>query len=111
MSATTLDLTTLIAQMPYAAKIASVEKAAPEVQKQIYGPLVNDQIRDAESKVPQVNKKEGTDPVDQDGHQQGQQASPDAKGQRRKKEKDTDDDDSNPSNPSPWTGNIVNVKI
>ena len=109
MSATNLDLSVLIAQMPYAAKIASVEKAAPEVQKQIYGPLVNENIREDESKVQKTQKKEATDPVDEEGHQQGQQASSDKK--KSKKEEETEGEESNPSSNSPWTGNIVNVKI
>lgn len=108
MSSTPLDLPILISQLPYVAKIAHAEKAKPEVQKQLFGPLINEHIRKNEDKVQQVDKKDKTDPVDRDGKQQEQQAHP----QKERKEKEPDDDlDTGSSNPSPWSGNIVNVKI
>jgi len=108
MTTTPLDLPTLIAQMPHVAKIFHAEKAKPEVQQQIFGPLIQEQIRKSQGKVQQVDKKEKTDPINRDGKQQEQQAQT----ERKQQEKEVDDDpDTGFSDPSPWAGNIVNVKI
>lgn len=108
MSSTPLDLPVLISQLPYVAKIAHAEKAGPEVKNQLFGPMIAEHIRKSATKVQEVNKKEKTDPVDRDGRQQQQQAAPDS---RREKQKEDDNPDTGSSNPSPWSGNIVNVKI
>lgn len=109
MSTTPLDLPVLISQLPYVAKIAHAEKAGPEVRQQLFGPLITEQIRKAEGKVQEVNKKEKTDPVDRDGRPKEQQAAPD---NRREKEKEPEEDpNAGSSSPSPWSGNIINVKI
>lgn len=108
MSTTPLDLPVLIAQIHHAAKVIHAEKARPEVEKQIFGPLIQEQIRKNEGKVQQVDKKEKADPVDRDGKGNDQQAQADSE----RKEKKTDDDpDTGSSNSSPWSGNIINVKI
>lgn len=109
MSTTPLDLPVLISQLPYVAKIAHAEEAGPEAQRQIYAPLISEQIHRQESKVKEVDKKERTDPVDRDG-QQKQEQEAHSDGKRKEKEED-DSPDSGASNPSPWAGNIVNVKI
>lgn len=109
MSSTPLDLPVLISQLPYVAKVAHAEKAGPEVKQQLFGPLIDAQIRQSESKIQEVNKKQKTDPVDRDGKQQQQQAAPES---RKEKQKEEDENpDSGSSNPSPWSGNIINVKI
>ncbi|MFH1913086.1 MAG: hypothetical protein ABIK45_02265 [Pseudomonadota bacterium] len=110
MSSSPLDLPVLISQMPYVAKIAEAEKAGPEIRKQLFGPLIQEYIRKNESKAQQVEKKEATAPLDRDGHQQqqGQQQL----AEREAKEKESEEkDETKPSSTSPWTGNIVNVKI
>ncbi len=108
MSSSPLDLPILLAQLPYVAKIAHAEKAGPEVRQQLFGPLIAENIRKNSEKVQEVNKKEKTDPVDRDGTPKEQQAAPD---NRREKEKDEDDPNTGSSTQSPWSGNIVNVKI
>jgi len=107
---TPLDLPTLIAQLPHVAKIFQAEKAKPEMQQQLFGPLIREQVRKDQGKVQQVNKKEQTAPVDRDSkhHQPQQQAHAESK--RKGKESD-DDPDTGSSDPSPWSGNIINVKI
>jgi hypothetical protein len=109
MSPSPLDLPVLISQMPYVAKIAHAEKAGPEIKKQLFGPLINEYIQRNESKVQQVEKKEKTSPVDRDGHQPGQQQS--MAEHDRKEHDDGDKQETSSSNPSPWSGNIVDVKI
>lgn len=109
MSSTPLDLPILIAQLPYVAKIAHAEKATPDIQKQLFGPLINEHIRKNQSKVQQVEKKQETAPIDRDGKQNQQQAQP----ERKQKEKEDKEEapESGSSTLSPWSGNIINVKI
>ena len=108
MSSTPLDLPILISQLPYVAKVALAETNKAEVQKQLFGPLINEHIRKNESKVQQVDKKEEVASVDRDGHQHHEQQ---AMSDRKKQEKEEDSPDTGSSSASPWAGNIVNVKI
>ncbi len=109
MSTTPLDLPTLIAQMPHVAKITQADRSAPEVQKQLFGPLIQEQLRKKEGTVQQVNKKERTSSVDRDGQQQQKQQ---MQKKKKRQEKDVDDEaETGYSDPSPWAGNIVNMKI
>lgn len=108
MSPTPLDLPILISQLPYVQKIAHAEKAKPEIQQLLFGPLIREQVKRQEGLVQQVEKKTQTDPIDRDGRNNEQQAT------SERKKKDTDEEDSpesGSSNASPWAGNIVNVKI
>ena len=108
MSTTPLDLPILISQLPFVQKIAHAEKATPEINQQLFGPLIQEQLRQREGTVQQVQKKTATDPVDRDGrNNQRQEAAPDQK----KREPDDNDPETGASNGSPWSGNIVNVKI
>lgn len=109
MNPTPLDLPVLISQLPFVQKIAHAEKAKPEVNQQLFGPLIQEQLRRREGMVQQVNKKEPTDPVDRDGHNNEPQ---EASSQRQEKERrEEDSPDTGASSGSPWSGNIVNVKI
>ncbi|BCS87407.1 hypothetical protein [Pseudodesulfovibrio sediminis] len=109
MSTTPLDLPILIAQLPYVQKIAHAEKAKPEIQRQLFNPLLRENIEKQQGKVQQVEKKTATDPIQRDGHSAEQQQ---ASSERKKKEtEDEASSDTGSSNPSPWAGNIVNVKI
>ena len=108
MSPTPLDLPVLLSQTPYVAKIVHVEAHKPEIQQQLFGPLIDAHIRENESKVREVNKKEKAEAVDRDGHQQQQHAAPDRK---REKKQEEESPDTGSSSASPWAGNIVNVKI
>ena len=109
MSSTPLDLPILISQLPFVQKIAHAEKAKPEIQQQLFGPMIQEKVKNREGTVQQVEKKTQTDPIDRDGHNdENQQALSD------RKHKDTDEEehpDTGASNASPWAGNIVNVKI
>jgi len=108
MSTTPLDLPILIAQLPFVQKIAHAEKAKPEIQQQLFNPLLQEQVRKQEGKVQQVGKKTETTPIDREGQNNQQQAS----SERKKKETEEDEStDTGSANPSPWAGNIVNVKI
>ena len=109
MSSTPLDLPILISQLPFVQKIAHAEKAKPEINQLLFGPVIQEQLRKREGMVQQVEKKTEIDPINREGHNDNrQEASSDGK------RKDTDEEDSpdtGASNASPWAGNIVNVKI
>jgi hypothetical protein len=109
MGTTPLDLPILISQLPFVQKIAHAEKATPEIQKMLFGPLITEHLRKNEGKVQEVSKKEETAPVDRDGQQNQQHQ---AASDKKRKEKDEEDSpETGASNASPWSGNIVNVKI
>ncbi|EGB13881.1 hypothetical protein DND132_0666 [Pseudodesulfovibrio mercurii] len=108
MSTTPLDLPILISQLPFVQKIAHAEKATPEINQQLFGPLIQEQLRKREGTVQQVQKNAATDPVDRDGHNDRQQ---EAAPERRGREPEEEDPDTGASDGSPWSGNIVNVKI
>ncbi|MBG0790122.1 MAG: hypothetical protein H0S80_06445 [Desulfovibrionaceae bacterium] len=108
MSSTPLDLPVLISQLPYVQKIAHAETAKPEVQQRLFGPMIQEQLRQREGTVQQVEKKTQTDPVDRDGHNGEQQAMSDRKNKEGAEEESPD---TGASSGSPWAGNIVNVKI
>lgn len=109
MSSTPLDLPVLISQLPFVQKIAHAEKAKPEVQRELFGPMIQEQLRKKDGTVQEVNKKTRTDPVDRDGRNNDKQEAA-----SERKQRDQDDEESpetGSSNASPWAGNIVNVKI
>lgn len=108
MSPTPLVLPVLLAQTDYAAKIVHADKAKPEVERQLFGPLIQEQLRRNEGKVQQVDKKEAATPVDRDGQKNEQQAAPE---RERAEPEPEESQETGASNPSPWSGNIVNVKI
>ena len=108
MSSTPLDLPILISQLPFVQKIAHAEKAKPEINQLLFGPLIQKQLRENQGTVQQIEKQSEVDPVNRDGHNNAQQdASPD----RERKEPEDESPDTGASNASPWAGNIVNVKI
>ena len=108
MSSTPLDLPILISQLPFVQKIAHVERAKPDIQQQLFGPMIQEQVKNREGTVQQVEKKSQTDPIYRDSRKdEKQQASSD----RQQKDPDEEDPDTGASNASPWAGNIVNVKI
>lgn len=108
MSSTPLDLPILIAQLPHVARIAHVQKASPEMQRQLFAPMMSQAVSENQSKVQQVEKKEKTSAVDRDGKQNHKQELSDRKG---KEQKSDDSPETGASSASPWSGNIVNVKI
>ncbi|WP_041720073.1 hypothetical protein [Pseudodesulfovibrio piezophilus] len=108
MSSTPLDLPILISQLPYVARLAHAEKAKPEIEKQIFGPLLQEQLKKKQGKVQQVDKKQRLSQVDQDGRGANQQTL----SERHPQQEDTDEQlETETSNHSPWSGNIVDVKI
>jgi len=108
MSSTPLDLPVLISQLPFVQKIAHVETAKPEIHQQLFGPMIQEQVKKREGTVQQVEKKSRTDPIDRDGRNDEKQQ---ASSQRKQTGEEEENPDTGASNASPWAGNIVNVKI
>lgn len=94
--------------MPHVAKIVHAERAKPEVERQLFGPLLQERLREKEGTVQQIDKNEHASAVDRDGRQASQQG---ASGKKRQDKQHESDKETESANPSPWSGNIVNVKI
>lgn len=109
MSSGPLDLPVLISQLPYVQKLAHAEKAKPEIQKALFAPVIAEHLRKAEGKVKNVEKRDKTNPVDQDGKKREEPQAPLKR--KAKTDEPVEEVETEPSNSSPWSGNIVNVKI
>lgn len=108
MSTTPLDLPILISQLPFVQKIAHAEVAKPDVQQLLFGPLITENLRKNQEKIQQIGKREKTNPVDRDGQQRGQ---PHGFSERKESDKEEESPETGSSTASPWSGNIVNIKI
>jgi len=108
MSSSPLDLPVLISQLHYVQKFAHAEQTKPELQKQLFAPIIAEHLRKKDKEQVQgVEPKEKTDVVDRDGKGQNQTSQQHAKQNEEKQE----EQETITSNASPWAGNIVNVKI
>lgn len=110
MASTPLDLPILISQLPNMQQIASAHMVPHEAQQVLFGQLVADQQRKEEQKIQEVEKKEKLEAVDHETG--GKNSSPGYARQRRRPPPEAEPQpDTQSSNASPWTGNIINVKI
>jgi hypothetical protein len=111
MSASPLDLPILISQLPNLQQIMGPQHVPPEAAQAQFGQLVADNQRKEEQTVQVVEKDEGLEAMSRDtgGNKTPQQHVP----QRPHRHAPADEDasDQQTSNASPWTGNIINVKI
>mgnify|MGYP006300433829 CR=1 FL=1 len=103
-----LSLPVLFQSIPAYQQLANAEQMRPETERVLFGPILAKQTANAQQgKVQQVDRSETPREVDRDGGgQQGQQFTP----QQRSKDKEPEDE-ALASNASPWSGNIINVKI
>lgn len=106
MSTSPIELPLLIAQLPHVQKLANAEQVNPEVQRSLFAPLIAKHVReDDNTKVGKVDKKDEAQAVDRDGsHGGGGQSG-------RKRSGKDHDEETNASDPSPWSGNIVDMKV
>lgn len=111
MASTPLDLPILISQLPNMQQIAGANFVPHEAQQALFGQMVAEQKRKEEQKVQETEKKDGLEALDRDHG--GNTASSRFMRQQRNRQKHEPDPqpDSQSSNASPWTGNIINVKI
>lgn len=112
MSTTPLDLPILISQLPNLQQIMGPQHVPAEAQQVLFGQLVADNQRKEEQTVQVVEKEDGLEAMGRDtgGNKNAQQHAP----QRRPRQTPASDPDAagtQSSNASPWSGNIINVKI
>lgn len=112
MASSPLDLPILISQLPNAQQLLGPQHVPAEAQQALFGQLVAENQRKQEHTVQEVDKGEGMDAMSRDtgGNKNASQHAP-----RRQKPATPGDSlqdaGSASSNASPWSGNIINVKI
>lgn len=113
MSSSPLDLPILISQLPNAQQLLGPQHVPAEAQQALFGQLVAENQRRQEHTVQEVDKGEGMDAMGREagGNKNASQHAP------RRPRATTAPDDAQAelsgasSNASPWSGNIINVKI
>lgn len=114
MAANPLDLPIIISQLPNVQQMLGPQHIPAEAQQALFGQIVAENQRKEEHTVQQVEKNDGLDAMGREsgGNKEGQQQHA-ARQQARPKqppgEQQTEATQS--SNASPWSGNIINVKI
>lgn len=106
--ASPLDLPLLVSQLPYVQQLAHAEQAKAEAQQNHFAPMLDKKIREGKEQVQNVEHPLAADPVDRDS---GGQDRPDQYAQHRERAPHEPEQEAVASNASPWTGNIINVKI
>ena len=109
MSASPLDYPVLISQLPIAGKLVNAEQLSPELRREIFQPILQRQLREEAQTVQQVEKEERTSTVKRDARGGGQNPTPGK--DREQKHEAEEESPATASNASPWSGNIINVKI
>lgn len=102
-----LDLPLLVSQLPYVQQVTHAEESKAEAQQTHFAPLLDKKIREDRETVQNVDHPEAAEPVDRDGGQDR----PAHYGQQRERKPHEPEQEPVASNASPWTGNIINVKI
>jgi hypothetical protein len=112
MASNLLDMPILISQLPHLQQVAGPQHAPADAQQMLFGQIVADQQRQDDHKVQTVEKEDGLDAM---GRDSGGNKNPGhhAPGRQHRQPASMADDASGPqaSNASPWSGNIINVKI
>lgn len=110
MSANPLDMPIIVSQLPNLQQMAHAAHAATESQQVLFGHLVAENQRKQEHTVQEVEKKEGLEAMGKDSG--GNTGTPGfARQQRHRPGPEGEEQPTQTSNASPWTGNIINVKI
>lgn len=113
MSSSPLDLPILISQLPNAQLLLGPQHAPAEAQQALFGQLVADNQRKQEQTVQEVDKGEGMDAMGRDsgGNKNASQHAPRPPRTAENQHSAQPDPGGASSNASPWSGNIINVKI
>jgi hypothetical protein len=109
MSTTPLDMPILISQLPNLQQLAAAQSPS-EAQQVMFGQLVAENQHKNEQKVQAVEHAEGLEAMGaESGGNKNQQ--PTLRQQHRPPPVGEETAPTQSSNASPWTGNIINVKI
>ncbi len=109
MSTSYLDYPVLISQLPIAGKLVNAEQLSPELRREIFQPVLQQLLREDAKKVQEVEKKEKSSTVTRESR--GNQNAPQEQRRECKEQAEEEETPSTASNASPWSGNIINVKI
>lgn len=106
---TNLNITTLIAQLPYLSNVAHAEAVHPEVQQAATAQMAQQALKDQNEQVQKIDAQDGSEPIsDEDERRRGRG------GQRRAQRRAAPPAQEEPvvvSNASPWVGLLVNTKV
>ncbi|GAB6125546.1 hypothetical protein [Humidesulfovibrio idahonensis] len=114
MSSSPLDLPILISQLPNVQQVLGPQHIPHEAQQVLFGQMVAENQRKEEHNVQEVEKDEGLAAMGRDTGGNNKQAQQQAQRQAKPKhaaETDQTIGATSSSNASPWSGNIINVKI
>ncbi len=101
MMVNSLDLTTLITQIPHAQKLHNVQQIHPEMQQAVAQQMV---LKKQQEEKKQIAKSESTASeaqVDKDGHHGAQQNAP----------RDAKHADAKPEAPEPDQGHLIDIQV
>ena len=105
---TPIDLPILFSNIPAVAKMTNADFTQSGTQQAMLGPHLAEQMEQLKSQVQEIEKSDDVEAVDEEGHQE-QQAG--GRKRRAKQEEPEEEAPTTASNASPWTGNILNLKI
>jgi hypothetical protein len=113
MSSNPLDLPILISQLPNAQQLLGPQHVPHEAQQALFGQIVADNQRKQEQTVQDVDKGEGMEPMGRDsgGNKNASQHAPRQAHPKNASNAEPEALGGPSSNASPWSGNIINVKI
>lgn len=113
MSSNPLDLPILISQLPNVQQLMGPQHIPHEAQQVLFGQLVAENQRKLEQSVQEVDKGEGMEAMGREsgGNKNASQHAPQRPPGLKHATDQGDDPAASSSNASPWSGNIINVKI
>jgi len=113
MSSNPLDMPILISQLPNVQQLMGPQHVPHEAQQVLFGQLVAENQRKQEQTVQETDKGEGMEAMGREtgGNKNASQHAPKRHSGLKHATDQADDPTASSSNASPWSGNIINVKI
>ena len=103
-----VDLILLIQQLPHLSKIVTASYVHPETQRANLYEQVQENQELSHDQVQEIEKKEKSKQVEEDDANSGQQMHG---GEHEHHEAEPEEPDQPASNASPWSGNLLNLKV
>jgi hypothetical protein len=105
-----VDMPLVISQMTHVQKVFNAELVKSELQNAlVINPNDQEINKNAQKQIQKIEKKDGSNAISDHKEGAAQQHSMDQR--KNRKEKSEKEDDEPPVKTSPWSGNIINVKI
>jgi len=102
-----VDMPLIISQLANVQKISNSEVTKAQLQQSLMiNPAEQEKNKEAQKQVQQIEKEEGSQAVQDESNNAKQHTS-----SRKRKKKEPDAEEEKENKPSPWSGNIVNLKI